>query len=846
MMTDKAKGLAGPLVGYRIIDFGQYLSGPLTAMLLADQGAEVIRVDPPDGPRYKSAANAVLNRGKKSIALDLKAPSDRETARALVRSANVVIENFRPGVMDRLGLGEKWAFRVNPKLIYLSMPGFPKSDTRRRHWRAWEGIVAAATSHYRDTDARKLLIENTPLYTALPMASYYAGIEGALAVCLGLLRQRISGVGAALEVSLFNASMSAFGYMSLHIHDLPRRYKAIGGMSAGTGLTAFPEMRARGELATMRAIYDSWRSPFYFNYPCADGRLLFLCADLNRLHLERAIRVLGLEAIIKHLGLRRDSPYRDLGSTAKKNLYSVDQWSREDKLIVRNYLHSIFTRRHALDWERELGEAGIPCTIQRALKEYVKESWVRTSNLMREVTTPDQGRMLQPNRLVFFSDEVASSRDISPPSRLDEDRAQITSALYTAQGVNSDSAYKSEATSRNPLAGITVLDLTNVISGPTCGRALAECGADVIKIDPPDLTHSPGITIHMGIDVNRGKRSVLLDLKTADGREVFDKLVCKSDVVIYNGPDQVMQRLRLTYNDLSKANPRVIVCQISAFGSAGRGSWTNRQGYDDVVQAANGCQVRFGGPHDPRLHGTASCLDYSTGYAAAFAITLALIRRAEEGVGCQVCTSLALAGQFVQLPFCFDYKGRGSWDEPQGQDAWGSGPLNRIYKTADGWIFISLPSSEVGRLVDITELRLRGDENSKELELSLQAALVFRTTIEWEEIFNRGEVGAHRVCSLSELRAARIRDVDKPERFVDNDDEEAPVFLRYPHQIGSKAEHLAPAWLRGDLGGLKMGTAAPQYGEHSEAVLRELGYSADQLTRLINSGAVATQVIDNK
>ena len=97
--------MSGVLEGIRVIDFGQYIAGPMAAMLLGDQGADVIRVDPPGGPRWNTPANATWNRNKRSIVLDLKQDADRETARQLIASADVVIENFRPGVMDRLGLG---------------------------------------------------------------------------------------------------------------------------------------------------------------------------------------------------------------------------------------------------------------------------------------------------------------------------------------------------------------------------------------------------------------------------------------------------------------------------------------------------------------------------------------------------------------------------------------------------------------------------------------------------------------------------------------------------------------------------------------------------------------------
>src|SRR5207237_5346164 len=96
--------VTGALDGVRVVDFGQYIAGPLAALMLADQGAEVIHVDPPGGPRWRSDADAFYNRAKQRIDLDLKEPSGCATASRLIHTADVVVENFRPGVMERLGL----------------------------------------------------------------------------------------------------------------------------------------------------------------------------------------------------------------------------------------------------------------------------------------------------------------------------------------------------------------------------------------------------------------------------------------------------------------------------------------------------------------------------------------------------------------------------------------------------------------------------------------------------------------------------------------------------------------------------------------------------------------------
>lgn len=198
---------ADALAGIRVIDFGQYIAGPMTGMLLSDFGADVIKVDPPGGPRFKTAANATWNRGKRSIVLDLKHPDDLATARKLIATADVVIENFRPGVMERLGVGPKAMTAANPRLVYCSLPGFGSDDPRAR-MRAWEGVVAAPTGCY----SSNAYLENTtrPVYTAVPFSSAFGAFLGVCAITASLIGRERSGQGQIVEVPLFNATFNAF------------------------------------------------------------------------------------------------------------------------------------------------------------------------------------------------------------------------------------------------------------------------------------------------------------------------------------------------------------------------------------------------------------------------------------------------------------------------------------------------------------------------------------------------------------------------------------------------------------------------------------------------------------
>src|SRR5919197_3419109 len=138
---------------------------------------------------WDTPANATWNRGKRSITLHLKRPDDLAVATRLIASADVVIENFRPGVMERLGLGRQAAIRLNPRLIYCSLPGFATDDPRAQV-RAFEGVVGAATATYRPHDPAV----DRPVYTAIPIASNYAAVQAVVSIVLALFARERDGL----------------------------------------------------------------------------------------------------------------------------------------------------------------------------------------------------------------------------------------------------------------------------------------------------------------------------------------------------------------------------------------------------------------------------------------------------------------------------------------------------------------------------------------------------------------------------------------------------------------------------------------------------------------------------
>src|SRR5690606_33906674 len=156
---------------------------------------------------WNTPANATWNRNKRSIVLDLKNASERETAQRLVASADVLIENFRPGVMERLGLGAAALTRAHPRLVYCSLPGFGADDPRAQV-RAWEGLLGAAIGAYRGHGGR-------PVYTVTAYASAYAACLCAVSVAMALMARSRSGQGQRIEIPLFDASFSVIGARGL-------------------------------------------------------------------------------------------------------------------------------------------------------------------------------------------------------------------------------------------------------------------------------------------------------------------------------------------------------------------------------------------------------------------------------------------------------------------------------------------------------------------------------------------------------------------------------------------------------------------------------------------------------
>jgi crotonobetainyl-CoA:carnitine CoA-transferase CaiB-like acyl-CoA transferase len=729
------------LEGIRVIDFGQYIAGPMAAMLLGDQGADVIRIDPPGGPRWDTPANATWNRNKRSIVLDLKQDADRETARQLIAGADVVIENFRPGVMDRLGLGAAamTATNVNPRLIYCSLPGFGADDPRAQV-KAWEGVVGAATGAYRAG------AQGRPVYTVIPYASAYAAFLCAVTVAMALNARARSGLGQRAEIPLFDATFTVVGARGLLVNGKP---------------VAEPEFNWSRQL------------------PCKDGRWFMYVANNKK-----------FEAFIKSIGM--------------------DQW-RDAKLPPQELAQKfdeVMRTRTAKEWEDAVAEIGSEGVICHSSSEWLRHPQALGSNIIADYDDPELGHFRGPGINARLSVTPGAVR--LPRPRTDAHRAEILQQLAARKSVP-PSAVGGEVL-RSALQGVKVVDLCIVLAGPTCGRTMAEFGADVIKIDSP---HNRTVLRHN--DINRAKRSVLIDLKTREGLEIFWKLVDQADVVLQNFRSGVAEKLGIDYERVRARRPDIVYGSMNTFGHIG--PYAGRPGHEQIGQAVSGMQVRYGSAKPTTAPFAAN--DYGTGLMACYGVALALLHRRRTGQGQFVDSALAYTATMLQSALLQDYPGK-QWDEPHGQEATGSEPLNRLYQASDGWLFLAARAGELAHCAPLADLASRaGTDLARELEARLRG----RSVAAWVEVLNQAGIGAHRVVpSLVEL-------------MTDPLVQARGLAITRDHQGFGPITTTAPG-VKLSRTPVSVGRPAAKPGSDAASVLAEIGMGGE-LERLVREGVIA-------
>ncbi|KQM67848.1 formyl-CoA transferase [Sphingomonas sp. Leaf17] len=391
-----------------------------------------------------------------------------------------------------------------------------------------------------------------------------------------------------------------------------------------------------------------------------------------------------------------------------------------------------------------------------------------------------------------------------------------------------------------PLTGIRVLDFGRYIAGPYCAALLGDFGAEVIRIERvggnedrftvPVAEDGSGAAF---LQLNRNKKSLALSLGSPEGREIVRRLVATADIVIANMPADALMAAHLDLASLAAIKPDIILVTASAFGDAG--PMARNVGFDAIGQAMSGA-VALTGTADQPYRAQVNYVDFGTALHCAFGAMMALRERDRTGRGQQVSGSLLGTATAMTNGLSIDHALNGIERKPLGNRSHGSGPTD-IFRTSDGWIVTQIVSNAIfarwAHLVGAPELiddpryaddRARGD-NGAALSERMAAWCATRTTQEAIDLLGAARIPAGPVLAPSEVMA-------HPQMQASG----LVEHVRYPG-TASAAPIVGPPISLSDTPREAM-NRPPQVGEHSAAILTDLGFAPDAISAMVQRGAV--------
>src|SRR5262245_44010931 len=643
--------MASALDGITVLDLTDGPAGALTTMLLCDHGARVIRVVDSNDTTPRRGGYLVWDRGKECIRLDLSriiAPAQRSSAgttnvattsddptsayERLLRSADVLVEDFAPSSRHQAMVSFDWLSTLNPRLIHCSITAYGKYGPLKDE-PPNNDLVMARTGILGSQPG----FRPPPVHVVHPLPSVGAAILAAQGITASLLAREKTGLGRTLDTSLMA------GALMYH-----------------------PKVVGDKLLPNVFQTHPSGSGAFYSVYECADSNWVQLgCVHVG--FITTAATVMGIKDVLNESRFNRGRPPQDT------------QEDRELRAIVAQVIR---TKPYA-EWASIFDEADVPFAQARLTEESLDDPQVAANSMVIELQDPEVGPLVQmgvPIELSATPGRAQGPRVLpdTQVGRLPDDLADISSvsASQPCQAGSFDP----------PLKCIREMEITNLIAGPTAGRLLADLGADVIKFEPLDGDMSRPIGRTYFFNLNAHKRSMSVNTRTPEGKEVAQKVAATADVLLANMRPGATERMGIGPEVLKTLNPHIIETHVTGYGW--RGPYAHRPGIDPLAQALMGLQRAQGGPGNPPVFpAQLAPTDFTTGAMGALGTILALFVRERTGVVQRVDSNLLNGGVILSSEWFTRYAGRPTRrlaDKGQYRlDA-----FHRLYQAHDGWIYV--------------------------------------------------------------------------------------------------------------------------------------------------------------
>ncbi|MBK7952165.1 MAG: CoA transferase [Deltaproteobacteria bacterium] len=636
----------------RVLELGSGMAGAMAGMVLAENGADVIRVEPPGGdPERERPGALVWHRGKRSIVLDLRDAEGRARFVALAQRADGLIETLRPGAATRLGVDYEALAPIAPRLVQLSITGFGERGPLR-DLPGYEGIVAAVTGRMALQTGNR----PGPIFTPVPIASFGAAMLGVEGLLAALHARRTTGRGQRVHTSLLHA---------LSVYD----------MTIGYGNRTHAAPRPGLVYGVMRVCF--------MTAPTKDGRFIQMCS--RQPHLFRNwLEAMGLEALLSEPDLN----------------HIPDLFPSEARLAEVVALIEGRMRTRTLDeWMEIFSSKDVGADPFYSAGEFLDHPQAKENGRRQVVVDPKVGETIQIGPLGLFSQ--TPSRIGRPAPALGADQAAVLALLgeSVASAGSRESDGGSSAASvagshasatspvippRRPLEGVVLIDCGYFYATPFAATLLAEAGAKIVKVEPAEGDPGRRNWTASYSKAMVGKESIVVDLKTAEGRAIVHDLVARADVFLHNFRPGTPERLGIDDATLRGINPRLLYVYGSCFGS--RGPWSHKPGFHSSPNAIVGPGVIEAGSGNPPQNRTYA--DPASALATAAAILVGLHAREETGRGQSLETTMLTSMAYAVSEWSLRYAGKRDREVDPGQH--GFGALHRLYETQAGWLFLEV------------------------------------------------------------------------------------------------------------------------------------------------------------
>ncbi|MFZ0666743.1 MAG: CoA transferase [Acidimicrobiales bacterium] len=780
---DDAADVAGALTGVRILDLTSGIAGPLGVMLLAEQGADVIKVEPPGGDPLRSMPGShVWHRSRRSVTVDLKDPEDLDAFVELLATADVLVESFLPGTMAKLGLAYEDLRDRFPRLVYASVPGYP-SASRHAGRAGYDALIQARSGLQAEQPGWR----EGPIFVHFPAPSMASCFLAATGIVTALCARNRTGRGQRVETSLYQGALA---YTTMLWQDAER----FG-----------PSHQAMLQKTNPPGVHQTTI------YECADGWV----------HASTMNGLTPTSTLQQVAGLEVPDPAVLFGGSA------------EDRQAGENRLRDAIRMMATKEVVDDMNAANLGCEAIVAMYDAYKHPQLIANGMVVEVDDPDLGTTTQigiPVRLSGNPGRILGGRP-RVGAHNDQLMNQSTGLATTERSAEGRESIK------HALEGVVVLDLGQYLAGPFAAMILSDLGAEVIKVEPVTGDSMRFVPAPF-VGCQRGKKSIALDLRKPEGLEVLYKLVERADIVQHNMTKGTAARLGVDYDTLKKYKPDLIYCNTYAYGE--EGPLSHSGGLDPLYQAACGLEYEAGPVRqgNPPLYIRMGMCDTGNAFLSVVGLVLALYRRGVDGKGQSVTTSLLNAGAVFSSEVFLT--GDGPVEYPVlDKEQTGLGPLYRLYRTYDGWIQIAAVGpghfdalcKALGRAEIASDARFATSEdrlgNRKILEQLLGSLFAERTS---QQIQNSLDpVGVPNEIPVDTHGGETV--------LYDEENLSLGLCVAYEHPLFGMLRQFGQLIFLSDTPG-RIAGPPPLVGQHSREILEWAGFSAEVANALKASGVV--------